>query len=174
MARHDEMPFVYDDGGRAAAGYKGKAGDCGTRAVAIATGVPYQTVYEAINAEAQKERPRGKAKRSDARNGVWPKTLGRVLEAHGFRWVPTMRIGSGATVHLVPGELPARGRLVVRVSRHYTAVIDGVIRDTHDPQRTTLHLGADGGVDRVSHRCVYGMWADHEALQFLRATEVAR
>ena len=30
------LPWVYDDGGRAAAGFKGEAGDCGTRAVAIA------------------------------------------------------------------------------------------------------------------------------------------
>lgn len=32
------------------------------------------------------------------------------------------------------GELPS-GRLVVSVSKHYTAVIDGVIHDTYDPQR---------------------------------------
>src|SRR5262245_46562233 len=29
--------FVYDDGGRAAAGFKGKAGDCVCRAIALAT-----------------------------------------------------------------------------------------------------------------------------------------
>lgn len=32
------MTFVYDDGGRSAAGFKGKTGDCVTRAIAIATG----------------------------------------------------------------------------------------------------------------------------------------
>jgi hypothetical protein len=49
------------------------------------------------------------------------------------------------------------GRLVVRVSKHVCAVIDGVIRDTHDPSRVTEVLGADGRV-RLAHRCVYGYW----------------
>jgi hypothetical protein len=62
----------------------------------------------------------------------------------GFEWVPTMLIGSGCKVHLADGELPM-GRLVVAVSKHYTAVIDGVIHDTYDPSR--------GG-----SRCVYGYW----------------
>jgi hypothetical protein len=55
-----------------------------------------------------------------------------------------MAIGSGCTVHLRDGELP-QGRLIVAVSKHIVTVIDGVIRDTHDPSR-------DGT------RCVYGYW----------------
>ena len=55
-----------------------------------------------------------------------------------------MSIGSGCKVHLAEGELPM-GRLVVAVSRHYTAVIDGVVWDTSNPCR--------GGM-----RCVYGYW----------------
>jgi hypothetical protein len=43
------MRFQYDDGGRAAAGYKGKAGDCTCRAISIATGLPYQHVYDLLN-----------------------------------------------------------------------------------------------------------------------------
>jgi hypothetical protein len=46
------MDFVYNDGGRAAAGYKGRAGDCVVRAIAITTQKPYQEVYDAINALA--------------------------------------------------------------------------------------------------------------------------
>jgi hypothetical protein len=53
-----------------------------------------------------------------------------------------MRIGSGCKVHLAKDELP-NGRLIVRVSKHITAVINGVIHDTHDFSR-------DGT------RCVYG------------------
>lgn len=45
----NRMPeYKYDDGGRATAGYKGKTGDCGVRAVAIATGKPYKEVYDAL------------------------------------------------------------------------------------------------------------------------------
>ncbi len=34
------MDFLCDDGGRAAAGYKGRAADCVVRAIAIATQKP--------------------------------------------------------------------------------------------------------------------------------------
>jgi hypothetical protein len=60
-------------------------------------------------------------------------------------------------VHLVDGELPM-GRLVVRVSGHMTAVIDGVIRDTHNPQRKTYNYDAEGKTTSISERCVYGYW----------------
>ena len=43
------MDFVFHDGGRAAAGYKGMTGDCVTRSIAIATGKTYQEVYDALN-----------------------------------------------------------------------------------------------------------------------------
>lgn len=137
------MRFVKDDGGRSAAGYKGEAGDCVCRSIAIATGKPYQEVYDALNDLARLERT-GKRKRgtSSARNGVYKTTIRRYMESIGWRWVPTMTVGGGCKVHLREDELPA-GRLVVSVSKHVTAVIDGTIHDTHDPSR-------DGT------RCVYG------------------
>lgn len=138
------IQFVEDDGGRAAAGYRGYTGDCGTRAVAIAAGIPYQEAYDRINEAAKRERPRGKKKRSNARNGIWPQTLGRVLEDLGFEWVPTMKIGTGCRVHLDADQLP-KGRIVTRLSRHYAAVVDGVLRDTYDSSRDC-------------NRCVYGYW----------------
>jgi len=46
---------------------------------------------------------------------------------------------------------------VVSVSKHYTAVIDGVINDTWNPQRETYEVNADG-TRHVSRRCVYGYW----------------
>ena len=138
------MTFIYNDGGRAAAGYKGKTGDCVVQAIAIATGMPYQDVYDAINVASERERPRGGRKRSDARTGVQKPTIRRFLTDLGWTWTPTMAIGSGCKVHLRADELPA-GRLIVAVSRHLVAVLDGVIHDTHDPSR-------DGS------RCVYGYW----------------
>jgi len=137
---------IFNDGGRAAAGFAGQTGDCVCRAVAIAAQRPYAEVYAALNHLAQSERPRKGRKRSNSRTGVfvqreWFKTYMRSL---GFRWVPTMKIGSGCKVHLRDGELPA-GRLVVNVSRHMTAVIDGTVQDTQDPTRNGT-------------RCVYGYW----------------
>ena len=74
------MTWTYHDGGRQAAGYTGTAGDCVTRALAIATGLPYQTVYTRLNELARLER-RGKHKRgtSSARTGVYRCTYTRYL-----------------------------------------------------------------------------------------------
>jgi hypothetical protein len=146
-------PFVYDDGGRAAAGFKGATRDCVTRAISIATSKPYKEIYDSINQVARSER-RGKRKSgiSSARTGVYKQTTKKYVESLGWRWTPTMQIGSGCRVHLCKGELPS-GRLIVSVSRHVVAVIDGVIHDTHDCSR--------GGT-----RCVYGYWRapDNHAL----------
>lgn len=140
------MDFVFHDGGRAAAGYKGSTGDCVTRSIAIATGKPYQDVYDALNELAHSERlSKRKRKRSSSRTGVFRATYQRYLASLGWSWISTMKIGSGCQVHLRPSELPP-GPLVVRVSRHLTAVIDGVIYDTHDCSR--------GGT-----RCVYGYFS---------------
>lgn len=140
-----KQKVVITDGGRAAAGFKGTADDCVCRAIAIATGKPYREVYDAINAAASTERT-GKRKRgkSHARTGVHKVTERKYLASLGWQWTPTMQIGSGCKVHLRADELPP-GRLIVSVSKHSVAVIDGVIHDTHDCSR--------GGT-----RCVYGYW----------------
>lgn len=148
------MKFQYDDGGRSAAGYKGTTGDCVTRSIAIATGKPYQQVYNEINALAKKTERRKRGK-SSARNGVHKTTIRKYLESLGWQWTPTMHIGSGCKVHLIDGELPI-GRLIVSVSKHITCVIDGVIHDTHDPQRSTIIV--EDGIKRIAARCVYGYW----------------
>ncbi|MCB0627562.1 MAG: hypothetical protein KDC43_27475 [Saprospiraceae bacterium] len=141
------MKFVYDDGGRAKAGFKGETGDCVTRSIAIATGYSYRDVYDAINALAKSEKT-GKRKRgiSSARTGVYKSTLREYMKQIGWKWTPTMFIGEGCKIHLRADELP-NGRLVVNVSRHTTAVIDGTIHDIHDPSR-------DGT------RCVYGYFSE--------------
>ena len=42
------MKIVINDGGRSAAGFKGKTGDCVCRAIAIASGLPYEEVYATL------------------------------------------------------------------------------------------------------------------------------
>lgn len=144
--------FNYNDGGRKDAGYKGVTGDCVCRSIAIVTGKPYKEVYDALNvlSETKKfgmKRVKTKygtsyVKVSSSRTGVMRKVYEEYLINLGYEWIPTMKIGSGCQVHLTPDELP-KGRLIVRVSKHLTAVIDGVINDTWDCSR-------DG------NRCVYG------------------
>ena len=114
--------------------------------IAIATGKTYREVYDALNRLAMMERISGrKKKRSNSRTGVYRKTYQRYLESLGWRWTSTMKIGSGCKVHLRASELP-QGALIVKVSRHLTTVIDGVIYDTHNCSR--------GGT-----RCVYGYFS---------------
>jgi len=139
------MNFVYNDGGRAAAGYKGQTGDCVTRSISIATGLSYEEIYSKINLIAEGERPRGNKKRSNARSGVKKYTYRKLLSDLGWEWTPTMTVGSGCKVHLKADELPA-GTLIVAVSKHLTVVKDGVIYDTHDCSRNGT-------------RCVYGYWS---------------
>jgi hypothetical protein len=138
------MKYKYNDGGRAKAGYKGTSGDCVVRSIAIVSGVPYQDIYDKINILAKDERiTKRRKKQSNSANGVYKITAAKLLKSLGFTWVPTMFIGSGCNVHLRAGEVPMKGNIIVRLSGHFCAVIDGVIHDTFDCSR--------GGT-----RCVYG------------------
>ena len=134
------MKYVYDDGGRSEAGYKGITGDCVVRSIAIASGIPYKKVYKDLFDVAKEK----KVKKASPRNGVGKKVYHDYILKLGFEWVPKMKIGSGCTTHLRDGELP-KGNLIASCSKHLVAVIDGVIHDTYDPSR-------DGT------RCVYGYY----------------
>jgi hypothetical protein len=152
---NSRLPFILDDGGRAEAGFKGKTNDCVVRSIAIAASLPYAEVYAAIAKGVGGQRG---SKGATPRNGVntrfkWFQDL---IGELGFSWVPTMKIGQGCTTHLASGELPM-GRLIVKVSKHTVAVIDGVIHDTFDPSREAEVVNPDGSV-RIAHRCVYGYW----------------
>lgn len=175
------MTFIFNDGGRAAAGFKGQAGDCVARSIAIATGRPYAEVYAALAAGTGSQRRSAVTKRrtASARNGVntnrkWFKDY---MAGLGWRWVPTMSIGTGCRVHLTADELPS-GRLIISVSKHYTAMIDGIIHDTHDPRRDqswsiepdrgqALKPGqfrnSNGVCTPIGGRCVYGYWTEEPA-----------
>ena len=146
------LSWVYDDGGRAAAGFKGDAGDCVVRAIAIAEGEVdlfetqadvYRRIYTELRDQnaAYADTHRGRVAKSikkrgpTARNGTHREVFKPWLLSRGWIWTPTMQIGSGTTVHLREGELPETGPLIVSLSRHMAAVIDGVVHDNHDPSR---------------------------------------
>jgi hypothetical protein len=139
------MEWIYDDGGRANAGYKGTTGDCAVRSIAIVSGKKYQEVYDSINNLSLKEHKTRRKGISNARLGVYPQTVKKYLFSLGMKWTPCMSIGSGCKYHLRAGELPS-GKLLVNVSKHYTAVVDGIIHDTFDPSREGT-------------RCVYGYYS---------------
>ena len=139
------LPWQYNDGGRAAAGFKGDARDCGARAIAIAARLDYRAVYDDLN-RLGKEMG-ATAGRSSARNGLANVVFSRYLQdVLMWAWVPTVGIGQRERTHLAVGELPA-GRIIARCSKHWVAVLDGTVQDTHDSTR-------DGT------RMVYGYWHD--------------
>lgn len=147
-----ELGFKLNDGGRAAAGFKGGAGDCVVRSIAIAAQLPYLQVYEdlrlanATYADSRNDKlaRRLNAKGASPRNGNHRNVFHDYILGHGFKWVPTMKVGAGCQVHLRADELPS-GTLIVKVSKHLTTVINGVIEDTHNPSR-------------AGTRCVYGYY----------------
>jgi len=146
------FPLQLNDGGRQKAGFKGGAGDCVVRSIAIAAKLPYMQVYEDLRsanesyAELRNDHlaRRLSNKGSSPRNGNHRNVFHDYIVGLGFEWVPTMKVGAGCQVHLRPNELPD-GILIVKVSKHLTAIVDGVIQDTHDPSRR-------------GNRCVYGYY----------------
>jgi len=148
----ETFPLQLNDGGRQKAGFKGEAGDCVVRSIAIAAKLPYMQVYEDLRkanesyAELRSDRlaRRLSNKGSSPRNGNHRNVFHDYIIGLGFEWVPTMKVGAGCQVHLRPNELPD-GILIVKVSKHLTAIVDRVIQDTHDPSRR-------------GNRCVYGYY----------------
>ncbi|HKX46137.1 MAG TPA: hypothetical protein VJP77_05505 [Planctomycetota bacterium] len=147
-------PLVIDDGGRKAAGFRGEAGDCACRALAIAWGKPYREVYDRLNEFIKDREPyyRGKVgfahatgRGSSSRTGVHKRTFDEFLDNIDAPWTPCMKIGTGCRVHVRTGDLPATGRYILRLSKHFAAWIDGVLHDTYDSSREGT-------------RCVYGYW----------------
>lgn len=144
------IQFNFNDGGRKDSGYKGFTGDCVCRSIAIASGKPYSEIYEALSLGNLNQR---KSKYDNKTRGT--KTAARGINTNrkwfkdymaqlGFSWIPTMLIGQGCKVHLSKDQLPS-GKIIAVVSKHYTAVIEGVLNDTFD-------------CSREGTRCVYGYW----------------
>lgn len=142
-----------DDGGRAAAGFKGQAGDCVVRSISIVTNIPYKKIYDDVYRANEEFRTTSKTrlakslkKKNDTpRNGTHRVVLKMYLKKIGWNWTPTMFIGQGCKVHLKKNELP-NGTLIVSCSKHITVVKDGILYDTHD-------------CTRRGTRCVYGYWS---------------
>lgn len=146
---HRTLPFQYDDGGRSSApGIKGNK-DCVARSLAIVTGRCYADIYQALSEgnAAQRCSKRSPKRACRADNGVntQRKWFKNYMHQLGYSWTPCIIPGSHSRIYLREGDLPV-GRLVVAVSGHYTAVINGVIHDTFD-------CGREGT------RCVRGFWS---------------
>lgn len=150
-AVENAIEFKYNDGGRSKY-FKGNAGDCVVRAIAISTGKDYKEVYDELSSRSKdyagsswsRAAKRMKKSGSSPRNGVIKNVYEPYLKELGFKWKPCMGIGTGITVHVRQDELPS-GTIILRLSRHLTCVKDGVLNDTYD-------------CSREGTRGVYGYW----------------
>ncbi len=135
------MNYQFNDGGRAAAGYRDKARDCATRAIAIATCRPYREIYVALTEAARRDADHAtrRRRRNHPRNGLSQSIVHGFLEGLGWCFTPTVGPARRPRMRLRPQSLPP-GRLIVALSRQVCAVIDGVIHDTYDCSRGGTRL----------------------------------
>lgn len=114
--------WVYNDGGRAEAGYKGTAADCVVRAIAIAMDLPYKVIYEDLRRTLLTYR------QGSPRNGIPDDLMKRYLAKLGFRYKKIV----SDTVTLHKDELP-KGKAIADLPGHVSAVIDGIVHDAYNP-----------------------------------------
>lgn len=129
------MNYVYNDGGRSKAKFKGRAGDCAARALAIALKIDYEQAYRLV---ADTNADFGYAK--SARNGVHKEVYHYLLKQLGFTWHHAPKFeGRKAKCSDMP-----KGVVIARQAKHFVAVIDGIPQDTWDS----------------SQKMVYGYWSE--------------
>ena len=129
--------YRYRDGGRAEAGYMGKAGDCVARATALLitggdpNGEDYRKVYCAMAAErANRGLPR--SAHNGVFNGLYRAVFNDLYRAV-FNDLGVVRQLPGKRQWLTWTEAYNRfGNCIVSTSGHFAAIIDGVVLDTHD------------------------------------------
>lgn len=126
------VDFVHDDGGREAAGFRGKAaGDCATRACAIILGLPYRHVYKKM-AEINAAVCSPGAKRRSPSKGVAVGAAKCVFASLGLIEVepPDGRMMTLTEAYNEFGDLLA----ITNGGEHITAVLEGAARDVWDPR----------------------------------------
>lgn len=130
------MSYIFNDGGRSKY-FKGIAGDCAVRAMAIALELDYKDCYREL-AEANSK---GRGKKKSARDGIYKEDFDIVLRSHGWYWVSAPKFKGRKAYHY---DMPD-GTVIARMARHYAAVIDGTIVDSWDS----------------TAKMIYGYWAKH-------------
>lgn len=125
--------FIFSDGGRQAAGFKGVSGDCAVRALSIATGLEYRHSMKLIKEFAA----RGKQGNKAIAKGVYKEDLDALLRSLGWTWKTAPKFTGRKAMY---SDIP--GIAIVRMARHYAAVLDGELHDSWDS----------------SGKMVYGYW----------------
>jgi hypothetical protein len=122
--------FVHNDGGRSTY-FSGKnAGDCVVRAIAIATGLDYKIVYDAI--AFRNKCAWGK---KSARNGVHKSIYELYLKELGFVLTPAPKFDGRKAK---PSDMPM-GMVIANQAKHLSCVIDGIPHDIFDSSQKMVY-----------------------------------
>jgi len=116
--------FRRDDGGRQAAGFSERAGDCVLRAITIATAGDYATHRKGL---MDVRRESGNSRGNGVFDGMFWGDYRIYLGRLGWEWVQ-----APPKTYLRHADLPKGKTLIVQIARHLLAVVDGVVRDTWD------------------------------------------
>lgn len=133
------IDYIYNDGGRQDAGFRGEAGDCVVRAIAIAGELDYQMVYDTM---ANEMKANGYAKSgnnyvTNDRNRKTPRKRGqlnakkvqeKVLVEFGFNKV---KMGNGCKP-TYSEAFREHGTCIVSTSHHMAALKNGALQDLFD------------------------------------------
>ena len=152
------LGYEYDDGGRRDAGYKGDTGDCVVRAIAIASGAPYQDVYDAMAQAMCRHGYRasgnayGQGKRHSRGQRPARQVQTDVMAEYGFEKVKLPK-GPKPTYE----EAHARyGDCIVSTTKHVCALVGGALRDTSDGR---TYIWEDKyGFNRLHERKAMSVW----------------
>jgi hypothetical protein len=121
-----QLKYKKHDGGRNDSGFKGNAGDCVTRAIAISTKQGYRKTYEDLFS-LYKEMTFGLS--GSPRSGVPTPVYCKYLADKGWR----VQITKGGYLK----DIPSDGIYIADLSeRHLVTVIDGVVFDSWDSRKS--------------------------------------
>ena len=120
------LGYINDDGGRKDAGFRGRGGDCVTRSIAIATGIPYKRGRKDLT-DLTKEMTGGLE--TSAANGVLAPVYHRYLTDLGWEVVITKG-------QYLNSDLGESGPVIARLPRHMVAIVDGSVRDSWDSRKS--------------------------------------
>lgn len=115
--------------------------DSAPRAVAIATGLDYVTVWNELYELCQHVTQRPNCRRTDHPETFVDKDiLAAYLAGLGWRWRATQRVGACEKVLLSRRLLPDQGTYICRISKGWVCLKDGVLHDVTDPSRDGTRL----------------------------------
>lgn len=132
---HPLYPMLCHDGGRKESKRSKQRNDCTVRALAIATGIPYDEAYDLLAAAGRKSGSGFNIKK-------WAPTAS--VNNFGFKWIAFPAVSGQRRMNpMTFCKQYSTRTYIARVAKHVFAVIDGVIYDTHEPRADC---------------CIYGVW----------------